>query len=217
MWYSPGESPYKQFDHFLEYVATDGNYLRGQVESVLANTPLIGKVQNVIEEARHSFVVACEHWKKEYAGLCTAWKSAVSDGRRNSVLNAIHYQARSLWRTETIAALAEKRFLPRYGFPINVQALTVQSDGAEEPVQFQRSSMLALSEYVPGSVLLGGARSYASHGVLSFWSDTGERNFGVKKYLYTCINGHQWKELQPLEEESCPHCGGLLARSETEL
>jgi hypothetical protein len=119
---------------------------------------------------------------------------------------------------ETIAALAEKRFLPRYGFPISVQALTVQTDGADEPVQFQRSSTLALSEYVPGSVLLGGGKSYSSHGILSFWSETGQRSFGLRKYLYYCMNGHHWTEIQPLRgEEVCPLCQAPLARSKMDL
>jgi hypothetical protein len=98
-----------------------------------------------------------------------------------------------------------------------VQALTVQTDGAEEPVQFQRSSTLALSEYVPGSILLGGGKSYSSHGVLSFWAETGTRSFGLRKYLYQCMNGHQWTELQPLDMEECPSCQAPLARSKKDL
>jgi DEAD/DEAH box helicase domain-containing protein len=98
-----------------------------------------------------------------------------------------------------------------------VQALTVQTDGTDEPVRFQRSSTLALSEYVPGSVLLGGGRSYASHGVLSFWSQTGERSFGLRKYLYSCASGHQWTELQPLVEEICPLCSAPVSRSKSDL
>ena len=114
------------------------------------------------------------------------------------MLNAIHYQVKALWRTTTISSLAEHRFLPRYGFPLGVQALTVRGDSREEPVRFQRSSLLALSEYVPGSVLLGGGRSYASHGILNFWSSGDDKSFGLRKYLYTCQSGHQWTELQPL-------------------
>jgi DEAD/DEAH box helicase domain-containing protein len=184
---------------------------------LLQRTPLEGRADAVIIDARASFAKACSTWKKDYAGLKEAWLAAVASGAKNSVLNAIHYQAKALWQIETIAALAEKRFLPRYGFPINVQALTVQTDGAEEPVQFQRSSTLALSEYVPGSVFLGGGKSYASHGVLSFWSETGRRSFGLRKYLYHCMNGHQWTELQPLAEEICPRCQGPVARSKTDL
>jgi hypothetical protein len=180
---------------------------------LLERTPLKGDTDAVIKLAHASFDEACATWKQDFSKLKSAWVTAVASGAKNSTLNAIHYQAKALWQTETIAVLAEERFLPRYGFPINVQALTVQTDRAEEPVQFQRSSILALSEYVPGSTLLGGGKSYSSHGVLSFWSEAANRSFGLRKYLYHCVNGHQWTELQPLAAEVCPLCQARLAHS----
>jgi hypothetical protein len=216
-WFTSGAAPFEQFDNFLGYLRGNDDPMDADLRLLLERTPLEGCANAVIADARISFAEACATWKKDYAGLKEAWLAAVATGAKNSVLNAIHYQSRALWQTETIAALAEKRFLPRYGFPISVQALTVQTDGAEEPVQFQRSSTLALSEYVPGSVLLGGGKSYASHGILSFWSETGDRSFGLRKYLYCCTNGHQWTELQPLAEETCPRCQAPAARSKTVL
>jgi Lhr-like helicase len=216
-WFVPGVAPFEQFDRLLNYLLDADDAVKTALALLLKQTPLEGCVDSVIQSARVNFAEACGTWKKDYARLKDAWLAAVSAGAKNSVLNAIHYQAKTLWQTETIAALAERRFLPRYGFPISVQALTVQTDGAEEPVQFQRSSTLALSEYVPGSTLLGGGKSYTSHGVLSFWSETGNRSFGLRKYLYRCINGHQWTELQPLVEESCPRCHAHLASSKTDL
>ena len=216
-WFVSGDSPFEQLDHFLQYLLSAQDTCNLKLASLLERTCLEGKSRSVIEDARLTFSEACSSWKRDYAGLTKAWLSAIGSGARNSVLNAIHYQARSLWQTETISALAEKRFLPRYGFPIDVQALTVQTDGTDEPVRFQRSSTLALSEYVPGSVLLGGGRSYASHGVLSFWSQTGDRSFGLRKYLYSCLSGHQWTELQPLVEEICPRCSAHVSRSKVDL
>ncbi|MGA3047473.1 MAG: DEAD/DEAH box helicase [Terracidiphilus sp.] len=216
-WFVPGGAPFEQFGRFLDYLIGVSEGIRADLARLLVRTPLEGCADVVIAEARASFAEACAIWKKDYSGLKVAWLAAVASGAKNSVLNAIHYQAKALWQTETIAALAEKRFLPRYGFPISVQALTVQTDGAEEPVQFQRSSTLALSEYVPGSVLLGGGKSYSSHGVLSFWSETGNRSFGLRKYLYHCTNGHQWTELQPLAVEVCPRCQAPLAHSKKDL
>ena len=195
-WFVPGGAPFEQFDHFLKYLLGAHEAMNTNMALLLKRTPLEGREDAVIADARTNFAEACATWKKDYTGLKEAWLAFVASGAKNSVLNAIHYQAKALWQTETIAALAEKRFLPRYGFPISVQALTVQTDGAEEPVQFQRSSTLALSEYVPGSVLLGAGKSYSSHGVLSFWSESGHRSFGLRKYLYRCINGHSWTELQ---------------------
>jgi hypothetical protein len=215
-WFVPDAPPSEHFDRFLEYLL-GADEAGTDLAQLLVHTPLEGLTDVVIADARTSFAEACTTWKKDYAGLKEAWLAAIASGAKNSVLNAIHYQAKSLWQTETIAALAEKRFLPRYGFPISVQALTVQTDGREEPVQFQRSSTLALGEYVPGSVLLGGGKSYASHGVLSFWSETGQRSFGLRKYLYCCTNGHQWTELQPLSKEICPLCQAPVARSKSDL
>jgi DEAD/DEAH box helicase domain-containing protein len=216
-WFLPDGAPFEQFDGFLRYLLSTNEAIKADMAHLLERTPIEGKADDIIADARTSFAEACATWKKDYAGLKDAWLAAVASGERKPVLNAIHYQAKALWQMETIAALAEKRFLPRYGFPINVQALTVQADGAEEPVQFQRSSTLALSEYVPGSVLLGGGKSYASHGVLSFWSETGDKSFGLRKYLYRCMNGHQWTELQPLADEACPRCQALVAHSKTDL
>jgi DEAD/DEAH box helicase domain-containing protein len=216
-WFIAGNAAFELFDHFLNYLHGADEAIKTDLALLLERTPLEGCIVEVIEQARQSFAEGCATWKKDYTRLKDAWLAAVASGAKNSVLNAIHYQAKALWQTETIAALAEKRFLPRYGFPINVQALTVQTDSVEEPVQFQRSSTLALSEYVPGSVLLGGGKSYSSHGVLSFWSETGNRTFGLRKYLYQCMNGHQWTELQPLAIEVCPRCQAPLARSKTDL
>jgi hypothetical protein len=216
-WFVAGGAPFELFDYFLNYLLGADEEIKTDLALLLKRTPLEGCIVEVIEQARESFAEGCETWKKDYIRLKDAWVAAVASGAKNSVLNAIHYQAKTLWQTETIAALAEKRFLPRYGFPVSVQALTVQTDRVEEPVQFQRSSTLALSEYVPGSVLLGGGKSYSSHGVLSFWSETGNRTFGLRKYLYQCMNGHQWTELQPLAIEVCPRCQAPLARSKTDL
>ncbi len=216
-WFVPGGAPFEQFGHFLDYLIRTDDGVRMDLALLLERTPLKGDTDAVIKLAQASFDEACATWKQDFSKLKSAWVTAVASGAKNSTLNAIHYQAKALWQTETIAALAEERFLPRYGFPINVQALTVQTDSAEEPVQFQRSSILALSEYVPGSTLLGGGKSYSSHGVLSFWSEAANRSFGLRKYLYHCVNGHQWTELQPLAAEVCPLCQARLAHSKKDL
>ncbi len=181
-WFVSGDSPFEQLDHFLQYLLSAQDTCNLKLASLLERTCLEGQSRSVIEDARLTFSEACSSWKRDYV-LTKAWLSAIGSGARNSVLNAIHYQARSLWQTETISALAEKRFLPRYGFPIDVQALTVQTDGTDEPVRFQRSSTLALSEYVPGSVLLGGAE--ATHRMVC--SASGHRlGIGALGFESTC-------------------------------
>jgi DEAD/DEAH box helicase domain-containing protein len=216
-WWQDGASPHLQFDRFLTYLLTSEDSLLTQMEILLHGTPLEGGCLSVINEAMVSFQQACRSWIEDYSPLLNAWEAAIERGAQNSTLNAIHYQAKTLWHTTTIAALAERRFLPRYGFPLNIQVLTAQPDGRDEPVRFQRGSILALNEYVPGSILLGGGRSYTSHGVLSFWSSVGDKSFGLRQYQYACMSGHRWTQLQPLHGDRCPHCNSVLQDAGREL
>ena len=46
---------------------------------------------------------------------------------------------------------------------------------------------------VPGSTILAGGRTYASHGLVSFYGEkTGEREFGMRLWQYNCLRGHSW-------------------------
>jgi DEAD/DEAH box helicase domain-containing protein len=216
-WWVSSDAPFLQFDHFLDFLRTGENSVKVQLEALLQDTPLSGAVNRVISEAQSSFRSACAAWSKDYRSLVSAWQSGIASGVPNSTLNAIHYQAKTLWQTTTISSLAERRFLPRYGFPLDVQVLTALTEGREEPVRFQRGSLLALSEYVPGSVLLGGGRSYTSRGILNFWSASGDKSFGLRKFQYACQSGHRWTELQPLQGDRCPTCNDFLQSSGREL
>jgi DEAD/DEAH box helicase domain-containing protein len=216
-WWVHGDAPFLQFDHFLDYLLGGSNAVKIQLEALLEDTPLSGAVEGVITDARSSFQRACAAWSTDYCSLVSAWQAGIDSAVPNSTLNAIHYQAKTLWQTTTISSLAERRFLPRYGFPLDVQVLTSLTEGREEPVRFQRGSLLALSEYVPGSVLLGGGRSYTSRGILNFWSSSGDKSFGLRKFQYACQSGHRWTELQPLQGDRCPTCNAFLQSSGREL
>lgn len=74
-------------------------------------------------------------------------------------------------------ALADRQFLPRYGFPIGLQKLQVIApdestrDGnrvkirEEDQFRLERPGLLALREYVPGSQLLVGGKLVTSRGL----------------------------------------------------
>ncbi len=85
------------------------------------------------------------------------------------------------------------RFLPRYGFPIGLQALRVPPGSFgwhnSGSVKLERDGVIALSEYVPGSQLLAGGRIFSSHGLArSFDKDGG--NFGITYFRFECNAGH---------------------------
>jgi len=108
-------------------------------------------------------------------------------------LNAIAYQAGELARNTVIEELASLRFLPRYGFPIGVQALRVPPNSFgrnnNASVKLERDGVTALSEYVPGSQLLAGGRIFSSHGLARSFDKNGG-NFGITYFRFECNAGH---------------------------
>ncbi|MGI8989065.1 MAG: Zn-binding domain-containing protein [Bryobacteraceae bacterium] len=163
--------------------------------SPLIDTPLAGKkARGLLSSTRDAFREAWTDWADDYKNLISAWE-AVRESGKLSFLNAIAHQANAMWRKTVIEELATRRFLPRYGFPIGLQSLTspnFQYD-AVAPVSLERDGILAVSEYVPGSIVLAAGKTYASHGLVSFWGKTtGEKEFGIRLWKYNCLSGHVW-------------------------
>src|SRR5208283_3219865 len=112
--------------------------------------------------------LACDVWERDVEPSAVsriqglrAWDEIREDGKL-AVLNAIAHQANAMWRKTVIEELAIRRFLPRYGFPIGLQSLTSPNfpyDAAQQPVSLERDGILAVSEYVPGSIVLAGGKT----------------------------------------------------------
>jgi DEAD/DEAH box helicase domain-containing protein len=93
---------------------------------------------------------------------------------------ALAHQLLHLRRNTLVGYLAERQFLPRYGFPIDLVELETfeyRRERRRHPdqtprvlVQLQRNLDLALSEYVPGSELIAGKLIYRSSGVQKHWT-----------------------------------------------
>jgi hypothetical protein len=194
-WLGPRESTtplHTQFVGFLDYLIRDPSSIAGDFDRLLDSTALAGKpVAELLTAARKAFMGHAQDWIDCYKLLLKQWESA-SD---KSLRNAIAYQVLELARTSVIESLATARVLPRYGFPIGVQALRVLQDGLRNEhgsVKLERDGIIALNEYVPGSKLLAGGRIYASHGLVrSFEKDGG---FGLVKYRFECTDGHVFYE-----------------------
>jgi DEAD/DEAH box helicase domain-containing protein len=196
-WFSPGQLGLdRQFDSFLATAARDPGKLTASFARLLEATPLekraASDLADLIEAVRKSFDQCVERWKQDYNNLVEAWSAEdAKTGRRPELLNAIAHQAGELARNTVIEELASLRFLPRYGFPIGVQALRVPSDNfsrGERSVKLERDGVAALSEYVPGSQLLAGGRIYSSRGLARSFDKEGG-NFGVTWYRFECNAG----------------------------
>ena len=156
-WWKHGADPHLQFESFRN-PPSGKRSSQGSARILARDTPLSGSVERVIRNAQIEFRLACQSWSADYQSLKSAWQ------KRHCIRSAeLDAECNPLPSENTLTPtilLAERRFLPRYGFPLNVQVLTAQTEGREEPVRFNVAHFLALSEYVPGSVLLGGGRTH---------------------------------------------------------
>lgn len=205
----------KQFADFLDSLRKgNGSGLEEQVETLLSATSIAReskKWEGLLEFAANSFRESVQSWEQDYDALLDQWKGANTQGQAN----AIFYQLQLRYNTTVIEALADRQFLPRYGFPINVLKLRVTSPDENRPdrirqedqFRLERNSLLALREYVPGSQLLAGGKMIRSRGILKHW--TGENldtAIGLRGQYTTCRNNHlyYWDSGEPTKD--CPFC-----------
>jgi hypothetical protein len=180
--------------------------------------------RDFLTEAGRSYEKALHEWTDETEGLREAWEAIPEEGaspRDMALANAIRYQVITLCDITVIEWFANARFLPRYGFPINLQKLAVRQpiEGRErsapdERFRLERSSLLALNEYVPGSHVLVGGRVAVSRGVLKHWTeDNIDRALGLQYLALECDNEHVY--LDSNKDSSCPicHCPPAKTRS----
>ena len=206
------------FQTFLNQVRDYGEHqYRRSVATLLEGTPIrdraSGDWYGLLQQVINQFSEAVNNWQEEYNVLVKAWQD--STDRRQ--VGALGYQMRALYDVTVIEALADRQFLPHYGFPIGVQKLRVISPDdsrrnrirEEDQYRLQRDSLLALREYVPGSKLLAGGKLVTSHGLLKHWTGVELDNYiGIRGRYTWCVNDHFYYWNTPDTEESCPICGG---------
>ena len=110
---------------------------------------------------------------------------------------------------------ANEQILPKYGFPIDVKSLQVISGYTNKdakPFSFERSGILALSEYAPGSKILAGGRTVVSRGISKHFSGSNlDEAFGERGMYYFCQNGHFFKSTQQhVDECAVESCGARV-------
>lgn len=206
--------------------------LRSIVGGIAAGTPLAGVVEEAewtkfLEQICQTFAEAVNQWREDFGQLRDAWEDVGTkqefSSRNKAQAAAIRYQIKLLCDTTVIEWLADRRFLPRYGFPINLQTLQVRrpkenGEGSrrDERYKLERSSLLALAEYVPGAEVLAGGKIAVSRGLLKYWTDEKvrqDRALGRQQYALKCRErGHIY--LTHDSAAPCPECGSGAERSE---
>jgi DEAD/DEAH box helicase domain-containing protein len=221
-----------QFLEFLQSLPMQEAGFRGRLSFLARGTALTNldhqdRWEEFLKTAIKSYKKAIEEWNDDQNQLRESWDQIPSQPSSNQLsqmrarANAIGYQVRTLCDITVIEWLADYRFLPRYGFPINLQRLTVRKaiEGdrhnysvPDERYRLERSSLLALSEYVPESRVLIGGQVVVSRGLRRHWTDSNlDRALGLQYFSHECQEGHLYVRQSP--SEPCPTCGGMPVQS----
>ncbi len=201
-WVPPGAgemSLAELFAHFLAAARDEKNDLSIRARTLVTGTPMAAEAREswpvLVDEIIRAFRQALQQWCDDYQELLERWNGidGGEEGESRSAANAIYHQMRTYYELTVIETLADSLFLPRYGFPIGLSRLRVavpdakRQDKVREEDQFrlQRSSMLALREYAPGSEVLVGNRVVTSRGLLKHWTgnDVTRANMGLRGWF----------------------------------
>jgi hypothetical protein len=224
-WFPSGTGYSEDFDRFLCAAQGPAHSLRGRCRQVASGTPLEPVLDDdwgwhdFLEAARLSFRRAYTEWQEDARSLSTAWgeirreppSEALPSERAKA--NSIRYQLRAIADLTVIEWFSDRGFLPRYGFPIHLQRLSVRrprDDRSDKSTtadnyRLERQSLLALAEYVPGAQVLVGGKIAESRGILKHWTE-GNRDeaLGLHYWALRCINDHDY--LATASDERCREC-----------
>jgi hypothetical protein len=211
-WWGPDtESAARQFSRYMVFCANNGT-IAAEMDALLAGTRLAGRAKaELIAEAEAVLREGIEDWVKSYDLLVNEWQKCSDGPVDRPKRNSLAYQVQEMAKTTVIEQLANMRFLPRYGFPIGLQALRLPPSGfgekGDSSVKLERDGMLALNEYVPGSRVLAGGKVFRSRGVMRSFDHDGA--FGLRYYRYECHRGHVFYDTQA-KLTDCRVCAGKL-------
>lgn len=215
------------FRQFLLRLREHGDaVLMPQVTELLRGTPLetvLQKRDSFFQNIIDKYDRAVMHWTGKLEDLRGEWNNVADNERRLGL--AIFYQIRELWQTTVIEALADRQFLPRYGFPIGMQSLQVLDIERLENgrmrvrpdagYRLERDGLTAVGEYVPGSRIMVSGKIVRSRGLAKSYAagQAPEDGFGKGGRMSVCLNNHRYYSVG-VDADGCPVCPAP-ARGET--
>ncbi len=225
LWWNPDHSHSGLEGQFVEYlcwIRDRGEVeVRPHLERLLQGTGAVVLLNDwfaFLNGMINDFTSAIYHWRVEFDAMLNAWQQIDSTrtAHYRAQANALRYQMAALYETTVIETLADQQFMPRYGFPIGTQRLRViipderYSDRYREEDQYrlERSGLIAMGEYVPGSQLLIGGKLITSRGLLKHWTGADINNYlGLRGQYTTCDNNHLYYKISTGSLGMCPICG----------
>jgi hypothetical protein len=219
-WWDQGKEPdlSAEFLLFLRHLEQDGGVIRERAQWLAAGTGFANQAADwaaFVRDVASRFSESAEEWLKDYRRVVDQWQAESESGASAAKfrMNALTHQSRELREATVVEELGNRKFLPRYGFPIGLNSLVV-NEGKEGSGRFklQRDGAIAVAEYVPGSVVVVGGQFVRSRGVQRAWGNDQDDMVGVTLWRHVCEDGHSkcLTVLEPPDE----HCGvdGCSAR-----
>jgi hypothetical protein len=224
-WSSSGAGHAGDFVRFLSPLHSSLHPFRMRCRNIVQGTPLKNVADNegdwreFLDDAESQFILACKEWRKDYDSLREAWAEVPREppttvlAAERAKANSIRYQLRAISDITVIEWFSDAGFLPRYGFPIHLQRLSVRKPREDRPdkstaaegYRLERSSLLALSEYVPGAMVLVGGKIAASKGILKHWTEANhDEALGLNNWALRCLNDHDYLATSP--NQMCKEC-----------
>jgi hypothetical protein len=215
-----------EFIRFLGAARSRNHALRERCRPIAESTPLAMIIDEddrwyeFIDECERQFHASIQEWIKDYRSLGESWEEIKRQppsealGAERAKANSIRYQIRAVADITVIEWFSDAGFLPRYGFPIHLQRLSVRKprdDRSDKSTtvdgyRLERQSLLALAEYVPGAQVLVGGKLAESKGILKHWTEQNrDEALGLNYWALQCANEHAY--LASSKDEPCKECG----------
>jgi hypothetical protein len=131
-WWSAEREPdlASQFALFLDHLVDDYERVRELVESLSAGTGFAAEARKwstFLTGLAKRFANCVEDWSADYRRVIEQWEAEGRSGAAAAKfrMNALAHQARELRETTVVEEFGNRKFLPRYGFPIGLNSLVV--------------------------------------------------------------------------------------------
>ena len=233
-WFFEGdgtESPGARFIDWCRAGASNDDRLSTGLKRLVAGTACTGiAVRTLLRSTASSLECAMDAWRREVSALRAEAAAFEDDDAQLPAIKAISLQLQRLEDEYLLAELANRQFLPGYGFPTGI--VTFNTLTAEE-LQRRRSQVgeretfsgrrggypsrqleLAIREYAPGAEVTIDGRVYESAGVTLNWHvppDVENANeVQAIGYVWRCRSCNATGDARSAPD-SCSSCGGAVS------
>ena len=226
----PNEHQSAPWAIFQQWLATTGEdeYLRQGIQGLLRRTCLEGRSAHfVLANAGSMIEQVREEWQNELAALLENLDVVKTPAGSSKPEKAISLQLERIRREYLLGELANRGFLPGYGFPTGIVSLLTstlddfnirrppdrperEDNRARRAGSPSRDLALAIRDYAPGTDTVLDGRVYRSGGVTLNWQIPAEADAGPEiqslRWVWRCQSCGGNGTL-PTMPASCPQCG----------